>query len=293
MCFFFIFLWLNILRRRLVVMEKSKILYVTQEINPFLIESEISNFVRKVAQGVHESNKEIRIFMPRFGVINERRHQLHEVIRLSGMNLIVNDYDHPLIIKVASIPQIRIQVYFIDNEEYFKKKFIFKGSDGKYFKDNDERSMFFCRGVLETVKKLGWMPDIVHCHGWMTALIPVYLKSVYKNDPHFSNAKIIYAHYKQDEKLKFSKDLPTKLDFDELPTGDLNLDGLADVNKLHEIGIQWSDAVSHGSPEVDETLLELIKKTDKSVLEYHDEEQTVEAHQNFYDKVLSENGVLV
>tara|TARA_B100000035_G_C21032984_1_gene569364 strand:- start:3181 stop:4005 length:825 start_codon:yes stop_codon:yes gene_type:complete len=274
-------------------MEKSKILYVTQEINPFLIESEISNFVRKVAQGVHESNKEIRIFMPRFGVINERRHQLHEVIRLSGMNLIVNDYDHPLIIKVASIPQIRIQVYFIDNEEYFKKKFIFKGADGKYFKDNDERSMFFCRGVLETVKKLGWMPDIVHCHGWMTALMPVYLKSVYKNDPHFSNAKIIYTHYKHDEKLKFSKDLPTKLDFDELPTSELNLNGLADVNKLHEIGIQWSDAVSHGSPDIDEGLLDLIKKTDKSVLEYHDEEQTLEAHQNFYDKVLSENGVLV
>jgi len=274
-------------------MEKSKILYVTQEINPFLIESEISNFVRKVAQGVHESNKEIRIFMPRFGVINERRHQLHEVIRLSGMNLIVNDYDHPLIIKVASIPQIRIQVYFIDNEEYFKKKFIFKDADGKYFKDNDERSMFFCRGVLETVKKLGWMPDIVHCHGWMTALMPVYLKSVYKNDPHFSNAKIIYTHYKHDEKLKFSKDLPTKLDFDELPTSELNLNGLADVNKLHEIGIQWSDAVSHGSPDIDEGLLDLIKKTDKSVLEYHDEEQTVEAHQNFYDKVLSENGVLV
>ena len=274
-------------------MEKSKILYVTQEINPFLIESEISNFVRKVAQGVHESNKEIRIFMPRFGVINERRHQLHEVIRLSGMNLIVNDYDHPLIIKVASIPQVRIQVYFIDNEEYFKKKFIFKGADGKYFKDNDERSMFFCRGVLETVKKLGWMPDLVHCHGWMTALMPVYLKSVYKNDPHFSNAKIIYTHYKHDEKLKFSKDLPTKLDFDELPTSELNLNGLADVNKLHEIGIQWSDAVSHGSPDIDEFLLDLIKKTDKSVLEYHDEEQTVEAHQNFYDKVLSENGVLV
>ena len=274
-------------------MEKSKILYVTQEINPFLIESEISNFVRKVAQGVHESNKEIRIFMPRFGVINERRHQLHEVIRLSGMNLIVNDYDHPLIIKVASIPQIRIQVYFIDNEEYFKKKFIFKGADGKYFKDNDERSMFFCRGVLETVKKLGWMPDLVHCHGWMTALMPVYLKSVYKNDPHFSNAKIIYTHYKHDEKLKFSKDLSTKLDFDELPTSELNLNGLADVNKLHEIGIQWSDAVSHGSPDIDEGLLDLIKKTDKSVLEYHDEEQTVEAHQNFYDKVLSENGVLV
>jgi starch synthase len=274
-------------------MEKSKILYVTQEINPFLIESEISNFVRKVAQGVHESNKEIRIFMPRFGVINERRHQLHEVIRLSGMNLIVNDYDHPLIIKVASIPQIRIQVYFIDNEEYFKKKFIFKGADGKYFKDNDERSMFFCRGVLETVKKLGWMPDIVHCHGWMTALMPVYLKSVYKNDPHFSNAKVIYTHYKQDEKLKFSKELSTKLDFDELPTSELNLNGTADVNKLHEIGFQWSDAISHGSLEIEEILLEIINKSNKSVLEYQDEEKTIEAHQNFYDKVLSENGVLV
>ena len=273
-------------------MEKSKILYVTQEINPFLIESEIAEFVRKIAQGVHESDKEIRIFMPRFGVINERRHQLHEVIRLSGMNLIVNDYDHPLIIKVASIPQIRIQVYFIDNEEYFKKKFIFKGADGKYFKDNDERSMFFSRGVLETVKKLGWIPDIVHCHGWMTALMPVYLKSMYKNDPHFSNAKVIYTVYNQDKKLKFSKDFKTKLSFDEIPTEELNLQGVTDVNKLHEIGCNWSDAVSIGSSEIDEKILEHTQNSVKSVLEYHDEEQTIEAHQNFYDKVLSENGVL-
>jgi starch synthase len=273
-------------------MEKSKILYVTQEINPFLIESEIAEFVRKIAQGVHESDKEIRIFMPRFGVINERRHQLHEVIRLSGMNLIINDYDHPLIIKVASIPQIRIQVYFIDNEEYFKKKFIFKGADGKYFKDNDERSMFFSRGVLETVKKLGWIPDIVHCHGWMTALMPVYLKSMYKNDPHFSNAKVIYTVYNQDKKLKFSKDFKTKLSFDEIPTEELNLQDFTDVNKLHEIGCNWSDAVSIGSTEIDEKLLEHTQNSAKSVLEYHDEEQTIEAHQNFYDKVLSENGVL-
>jgi len=206
-------------------MEKSKILYVTQEIDPFLIESEISSLVRKVAQGVHEADKEIRIFMPRFGVINERRHQLHEVIRLSGMNLIVNDYDHPLIIKVASIPQIRIQVYFIDNEEYFKKKFLFKDAKGKYFKDNDERSMFFCRGVLETVKKLGWMPDIVHCHGWMTALMPVYLKSVYANDPHFSGSKVIYSVYNRDEKLKFSKNLDAKLEFDEIPISKIDIDG--------------------------------------------------------------------
>lgn len=273
-------------------MEKSKILYVTQEIDPFLIESEISSLVRKVAQGVHESDKEIRIFMPRFGVINERRHQLHEVIRLSGMNLIVNDYDHPLIIKVASIPQIRIQVYFIDNEEYFKKKFLFKDASGKYFKDNDERSMFFCRGVLETVKKLGWMPDIVHCHGWMTALMPVYLKSIYSNDPHFSGAKVIYSIYNRDEKIKFSKNLEEKLEFDNIPVSELGIKGSIGVNKLHEIGIQWSDAVGFCNSEIDDVLKELVKSLRKPLLEHQEEEQTIEAHQDFYNKVLSENGVL-
>ena len=293
LCVFFLYFCGSLfLRRRLVVMEKSKILYVTQEIDPFLIESEISSLVRKVAQGVHETNKEIRIFMPRFGVINERRHQLHEVIRLSGMNLIVNDYDHPLIIKVASIPQIRIQVYFIDNEEYFKKKFLFKDAKGKYFKDNDERSMFFCRGVLETVKKLGWMRDIVHCHGWMTALMPVYLKSVYANDPHFSGAKVIYSIYNSDEKLKFSKNLDTKLEFDEIPISKIDIDGSIGVNKLHEIGVQWSDAIGICSPEIDNSLLEIIKTSKKPLLEYHEEEQTIDAHQDFYDKVLSKNGVL-
>jgi starch synthase len=273
-------------------MEKSKILYVTQEIDPFLIESEISSLVRKVAQGVHESDKEIRIFMPRFGVINERRHQLHEVIRLSGMNLIVNDYDHPLIIKVASIPQIRIQVYFIDNEEYFKKKFLFKDASGKYFKDNDERSMFFCRGVLETVKKLGWMPDIVHCHGWMTALMPVYLRSVYSNDPHFSGAKVIYSIYNRDETIKFSKNLEEKLEFDNIPVSELGIKGSIGVKKLHEIGIQWSDAVGFCDYKIDDVLKELVKSLRKPLLEHQQEEQTIEAHQDFYDKVLSENGVL-
>ena len=292
MCFFFIFLQIIILGKRYVVMEKSKILYVTQEIDPFLIESEISSLVRKVAQGVHESDKEIRIFMPRFGVINERRHQLHEVIRLSGMNLIVNDYDHPLIIKVASIPQIRIQVYFIDNEEYFKKKFLFKDSKGKYFKDNDERSMFFCRGVLETVKKLGWMPDIVHCHGWMTALMPVYLKSVYLNDPHFSSAKVIYSIYNRDEKIKFSKNLDEKLEFDNIPVSELNITGSIGINKLHEIGIQWSDAIGFCNSEIDAGLKELVKSSNKPLLEHQEEDQLIKAHQDFYDTVLSENGVL-
>jgi len=230
--------------------------------------------------------------MPRFGVINERRHQLHEVIRLSGMNLIVNDYDHPLIIKVASIPQIRIQVYFIDNEEYFKRKFVFKGEDGKYFDDNDERSMFFCRGVLETVKKLGWMPDIIHCHGWMSALMPVYLKSVYENDPHFSNSKVIYSLYEEVNKIKFPKNFVEKLAFDEIPTENLNINGTIDIEKLHEIGINWSDAISICTENISANLSTIIDSSEKPALDFHNEEQTIEVHQDFYEKVLSENGVL-
>ncbi|MDG2343388.1 MAG: glycogen/starch synthase [Flavobacteriales bacterium] len=273
-------------------MEKSKILYVTQEINPFLIKSELSEIVRTLSQGVHEQDKEIRIFMPRFGVINERRHQLHEVIRLSGMNMIVNDYDHPLIIKVASIPQIRIQVYFIDNEEYFKRKQVFTDEAGKPFKDNDERSMFFCRGVLETVKKLGWIPDIVHCHGWMTALMPVYLKSVYQNDPHFSNSKVIYSVYDHALKGSFPKNFKEKLEFDEIPVDKLGLSDKVTTKDLNLLGVSWSDAVAIASESIDEEVKTAIDNSGKSTLDFTDEENLIIAHQDFYDKVLSENGVL-
>ena len=273
-------------------MEKNKILYVTQEINPFLIQSEISNLVRTLAQGVYETDKEIRIFMPRFGVINERRHQLHEVIRLSGMNLIVNDYDHPLIIKVASIPQIRIQVYFIDNEEYFKRKFVFNDENGKFFNDNDERSMFFCKGVLETVKKLGWVPEIIHCHGWMSALMPVYLKTVYDNDPHFSNAKVIYSIYDVQNKNKFSKDFKDKLAFDEIPVDELDINGTIDVKTLHKIGLDWCDAIGVCASDAEDHFESYLNNTDKPLLQFHSEEQTIEVHQDFYEKVLSESGVL-
>ena len=276
----------------LEAMEKNKILYVTQEINPFLIQSEISNLVRTLSQGVHETDKEIRIFMPRFGVINERRHQLHEVIRLSGMNLIINDYDHPLIIKVASIPQIRIQVYFIDNEEFFKRKFVFNGEDGKFFTDNDERSMFFCKGVLETVKKLGWVPEIIHCHGWMSALMPVYLKTLYQNDPHFSSAKVIYSIYDVQNKNKFSKNFKEKLAFDEIPVDELNIVGNMDVKTLHRIGLEWCDAIGVCSSDAEDHFKTYLTETDKPLLQFHSEEQTIEVHQDFYEKVLSESGVL-
>src|SRR6186997_1274807 len=163
-------------------MKKAKVLFISQEITPFLEVTEVGKIARHLPQGTQERGKEIRTFMPRFGVVNERRNQLHEVIRLSGMNLIIDETDHPLIIKVASIQSARMQVYFIDNEEYFQRKHVFEDAKKKQFKDNDERAIFFCRCVLETVKKLGWSPDLIHCHGWMTSFIPLFIKSSYRED---------------------------------------------------------------------------------------------------------------
>ena len=163
-------------------MEKARILYISQHIVPFLPATQMSSVSRNLPQAVHEKGREIRVFTPRFGKINERRHQLHEVIRLSGMNLLIDDTDHPLVIKVASIPTARMQVYFIDNDEYFKRKAVLHDDNDNLFEDNDERTIFFARGVLETVKKLGWAPDIIHCNGWMTAAVPVYLKQLFASD---------------------------------------------------------------------------------------------------------------
>ena len=273
-------------------MEKSRILFVTQEITPFLSESSLAETVRKISQGVHEKGKEIRIFMPRFGVVNERRHQLHEVIRLSGMNLIVDDTDHPLIIKVASIPQARIQVYFIDNEEFLKRKRVFNDENGKFAKDNDERAIFFSRGVAETVKKLGWTPDIVHCHGWMTAFMPLYLKNMYNNDPHFTNAKTMFSVYGSGHEGKLSKNILNKLAFDGIPTEDLVLKNSPDSNNVNMLGVQFADIVGIGDQTINSELLSYIEKSGKPTLGYQDEDSLVEAHQEFYDKVLTENGVL-
>ena len=273
-------------------MQKTRVLYITQEITPFLPESEVSSTVRTLAQGVHERDKEIRIFMPRFGVINERRHQLHEVIRLSGMNLIVNDVDHPLIIKVASVPQARMQVYFIDNEEFFKRKRTYTDEDEKFFKDNDERAIFFCRGVVETVKKLGWTPDIVHCHGWMTGFLPLYLKKMYADDPHFSSAKIIYTPYADEFSGNLDTKLMDKLNFDNITNEDVDFLKTPNALNLNKTGAQWADAISIGSETINSELISYIKDSGKPVLDYQTEETLVDTHQEFYGKVLSENGVL-
>lgn len=179
-------------------MAKTKILFITHEMSPFLEISKISEITRQLPQAMQEKGFEIRILMPRFGNINERRNRLHEVIRLSGMNIVVDNNDNPLIIKVASLPTARMQVYFLDNEEYFQRKKVFRDESGKFFEDNNERSLFFCKGALETVKKLGWSPDVVHCHGWFTAMIPMYLKKVYHDDPTFKDAKVFFSLFNEE-----------------------------------------------------------------------------------------------
>lgn len=269
-------------------MEKLRVLYVSQEITPFLPESALSTISRKLPQGVQEIDKEVRVFMPRYGCINERRHQLHEVIRLSGMNIIINDTDHPLIIKVASIPSARMQVYFIDNEDYFKRKHVVSDDKGKFFEDNDERSIFFCRGVLETVKKLGWVPDIIHCHGWMTALMPAYVKKYYGDDPHFADTRVVYSVYENSFDGTYDKKLVNKMKSDGFSDQELSSLKTPDFVNLNKIAINFSDAVVAGSEKIDSKISAYIKDSGKPFLAYQNEDEYITAYNEFYDKVAEE-----
>ena len=227
-------------------MKKAKVLFISQEMTPFLELTEISKIARFLPQGIQEKGKEIRTFMPRFGMINERRNQLHEVIRLSGMNLIIDDSDHPLIIKVASIQSARMQVYFIDNDEYFQRKSIFRDAKKKFHKDNEDRMVFFCRGVLETVKKLGWAPDVIHCHGWMTSLIPFFIKTGYKDDPMFKNSRVVYSSYYQDLDDTMSPNLLKKLKMDGVTLEDSKLYKEPSMVNVNLAAMKLSDGVIKG-----------------------------------------------
>jgi starch synthase len=265
---------------------KQKVLFVTQEITPYLPSSEMSEVGRRLPQLIQESGCEIRTFMPRFGSINERRNQLHEVIRLSGMNLIIEDYDHPLIIKVASIQAARMQVYFIDNEDFFKRKAVVVDSEGKEFEDNDKRAVFYARGVIETVKKLCWSPDLVHVHGWFSALVPLYLKKSYKDDPLFGDLKIIYSLYEEDFKNPLNKNVINTAKFEGV--GDEELKLLKDPTfiNLNKLAIDNSDAITFGSENIHPELIEYAKATKKPILEYQGAENYVESYSGFYNKVL-------
>jgi starch synthase len=269
-------------------MEKAKVLFVSQEIKPYLKENHMSKMGRFLPQGIQEKGKEIRTFMPRFGTINERRNQLHEVIRLSGMNLIIDDTDHPLIIKVASIQPARMQVYFIDNEDYFHRKAMIRDKKGKFFDDNDDRTVFFGRGVLETVKKLGWAPDIIHCTGWMASLVPLYVKRAFKDNPLFSDSKVVCTLMNDNFEEQLSENLPKKISLEGITKTDLKVYQERNYKALMKGAIDNSDAVIQGAEEVDQELIDYAKKTGKPFLPFPgvEKDEYVEPINDFYDKIL-------
>ena len=267
-------------------MESVKVLYISQEITPYLPESEMSVIARNLPQGIQERGREIRTFMPKFGCINERRNQLHEVIRLSGMNLIINDADHPLIIKVASIQSARMQVYFIDNEDYFQRKATLSDEKGDNFSDNDERCVFFCRGVIETVKKLRWAPDIIHCHGWFTSLIPLYIKKSFNEEPLFANSKVVMSIYDNDFKGSLNNKFSEKILFEGIEKEDLKLVKDPSYNNIMKFAVQYSDGLICSSENVSEEVVKFANSKKIPCLPYQPKETYVDEYSKFYDKIL-------
>ncbi|WP_411766386.1 glycogen/starch synthase [Winogradskyella sp. A3E31] len=264
-------------------MKDKRILYVSSEVVPYLPETEISSMSFEAPRMVNKQGGQIRIFMPRFGNINERRHQLHEVIRLSGINLVINDLDMPLIIKVASIPKERIQVYFIDNEEYFKRKATLTDEDGNLFPDNDERAIFFAKGVIETVKKLNWAPDIIHVNGWLASLLPLYLKEYYKTEPLFTESKIVTSVYNQSFEGTLDKNMVKKIEFDGLDSELIKPLATPDYISLMKIAIDHSDAIIKGSEELPKALNDHIDAASKPTLDFHSLEEFAEPYTEFYE----------
>ncbi|MBO6168437.1 MAG: glycogen/starch synthase [Bacteroidales bacterium] len=256
---------------------------------PYLPESPVSTVARYLPQGIQERKKEIRSFMPRYGFINERKNQLHEVIRLSGMNIIISDVDHPLVIKVASISSARIQVYFIDNEDYFRRKQTFCDEDGNFFEDNDERAIFFARGVLETVKKLRWAPDVIHCQGWISHLVPAYLKKAYKDDPIFSSGKIVLSLYNDLPESHFRPGFSAKAAFGGLTPEDVKFLDKPDGINLAKTAIQYADGVILSAPDLPATLTRYCKTLKLPVLPYDaammENGSYIDAYDAFYDKI--------
>lgn len=267
-------------------MSTARILYVCQEITPYLPESDMSVLCRALSQGMQERGYEIRTFMPRYGLINERRNQLHEVIRLSGMNLIIGDNDHQLIIKVASIPSARVQIYFIDNEDYYRRKAVISDETG-FFSDNDERAIFFARGVLETVKKLRWSPDIVHIHGWFSSIVPIYLRNTFADDPIFQDVKIVVSLYNDEFPGELEPDFKAKIAGEGVPEEKLDLLTSPTYQNLMKYVLSYADGVILETPMPDGTLLKYLKKSKKPLLAFQDKSTPayLDCYQAFYEKL--------
>ena len=267
----------------------KRVLFVNSEIFPYLPESDIANIGRYLPQGIQERKKEIRSFMPRYGCINERKNQLHEVIRLSGMNIVISDVDRPLVIKVASISAARMQVYFIDNEDYFHRKSIYFDDKGEFFKDNGERAIFFARGVLETVKKLRWAPDVIHCQGWISQVLPLYLKKAYKDDPIFSHSKVVLSLYGDTPTTDFPADLKDKILFGGVTEKDVEILAEPSGINLAKLAASYSDGIILGAADVAPEVVEYCSNSGLPVLPFNAEKlqdgSYIEDYNSFYDNL--------
>ena len=254
---------------------------------PYLPETELSTLSRRLVQAMQERGNEIRTFMPRYGCINERRNQLHEVIRLSGMNLIIDDNDHQLIIKVASIPSARIQIYFIDNDDFFARKAVITDAEGNEFEDNDERAIFFARGVLETVKKLNWSPDVVHCMGWMSAVVPIYLKKVFNDDPLFRDVKVVVSLCDDRFEQPFNEGFAQKVANEGVKDEKLADLALPSYENLYRFVIDYADGIVVASESANPTLVEYARQSGKPVMEFEKKEEAemFDNYNRFYEEL--------
>lgn len=265
-------------------MDVNKVLYISQKISPYIAEDPLSVFGRMLPQNIQESGIEVRTFMPRYGCINERRNQLHEVIRLSGLNIVIDDTDHPLIIKVATLQPSRMQVYFIDNDDYFMRHSAEGLETETLFSDNDERSIFFVRGVIETARKLRWVPSVIHCTGWISTLAPMYIRKVYGDDPTFVNAKIVFSLYDDPFEGTFDARMVEKLKMDGFTDDDIKslLGAPVDYEALNRLAIDYADAIVISSDNVRPALIDYARQSGKPLLEYPGADGYTQAYREFY-----------
>ena len=264
---------------------KKRILFIANEMSPYLEVTSFAETVNKLAVLSNDNNMEVRCIMPRFGTINERRHRLHEVVRLSGINVSIDNDDYPLVIKVASLPNARLQVYFLDNEDFFKRKQVFADESGKFFEDNGLRAVLFCKGALETVKKFGWPPDIIHCSGWMTGLIPMFIRSAYKKEPVFSHSKIVFTIGETTFKEKLGADFLKLATINDNVTKK-ELEPYKDINNVAMFrgGAAYADAITFGTAKPDKKLAEEFAKVrGKKVLKYNEESDLTDYLQLYTD----------
>jgi starch synthase len=264
-------------------MSKLRILYVASECEPFLSATNASEFLKKLPVDMQNNGMEIRILVPRFGNINERKNRLHEVVRLSGINIVVGEEEKSIIIKVASMPTAKIQVYFIDNDDYFGRKYVFTNKEGEFYDDNDERAIFFCKGAIETVRKLGWSPDVVHCVDWMTGLVPMYLKTSYKDDPIFKNSKVLFSVFNNEFTHVFGKETF----YDKIKLADTEDEMLksiesADFKGFIKIGMEYADKVIKGEEKMSANITELFNEFPEKTIDYIKSETSSTKFQELY-----------